>query len=353
MQGSILSATANVLAAANISAVGTVFASQLSLSGNIISAISSTSNITGANVNATNALSAVGNITGGNISTAGNLAAPTAAQNTNTTQVATTAYVIGQASSSTPAAIAATAVIGTGTTFARADHVHSGVTSITAGTSISVSAAAGAVTVNNTGVTSVVAGTGVGVSAGTGAVTVSIGQAVATTSTPTFAALTVATGNITLGNIVNGGANAVGNIGSATGYFNTGFLKATTAQYADLAENYLADADYVPGTVVDFGGEYEITISNAGSTRVAGVVSTNPAHLMNSTLDGKHVTAVALTGRVPTQVVGPISKGDMMISAGNGKARACTTPAIGSVIGKALANFDGDHGVIEVVIGKI
>ena len=153
------------------------------------------------------------------------------------------------------------------------------------------------------------------------------------------------------GNIENGGSNGTGNIGSATTYFNTIFGKATTAQYADLAENYLGDAEYAPGTVLDFDGAQEVTLSiHDSSKRVAGVVSTNPAHLMNSTLDGAHVTAVALAGRVPTQVTGKIAKGDLMVSAGNGRARAESNPSTGTVIGKSLENFDGGEGTIEIVI---
>jgi hypothetical protein len=107
----------------------------------------------------------------------------------------------------------------------------------------------------------------------------------------------------------------------------------------------------VPGTVLDFDGTQEVTLSiRDSSKRVAGVVSTNPAHLMNSTLDGAHVTAVALCGRVPTQVTGKIAKGDLMVSAGNGRARAEANPATGTVIGKALENFDGGEGTIEIVI---
>ena len=151
--------------------------------------------------------------------------------------------------------------------------------------------------------------------------------------------------------IINNMGNGVGNIGNSTGLFNTVFAKATSAQYADLAEKYTADADYVPGTVLDFNGAQEVTLSTRDSSkRVAGVVSTNPAHLMNSTLDGAHVVAVALVGRVPTQVTGTIAKGDLMVSAGNGRARAEANPAIGTVIGKALENFSGGEGTIEIVI---
>jgi hypothetical protein len=170
----------------------------------------------------------------------------------------------------------------------------------------------------------------------------------------TGSSLTVSTGNISGGNIVNNNANGVGNIGSATVYFNTVFGKATTAQYADLAELYSADAKYEPGTVLVFGGNNEVTISTVSADpRVAGVVSTNPAHLMNSILESKHTVAVALQGRVPTRVVGTIRKGDMMVSAGNGSAQASAQPAMGTVIGKALADFDGASGVIEIVVGRL
>jgi fibronectin-binding autotransporter adhesin len=170
----------------------------------------------------------------------------------------------------------------------------------------------------------------------------------------TGSSLTVSTGNISGGNIVNNNANGVGNIGNATVYFNTVFGKATTAQYADLAELYSADAKYEPGTVLVFGGNNEVTISTVSADpRVAGVVSTNPAHLMNSVLESEHKVAVALTGRVPTSVVGTIRKGDMMVTAGNGAAQASATPAMGTVIGKALENFDGVSGTIEIVVGRL
>jgi hypothetical protein len=73
---------------------------------------------------------------------------------------------------------------------------------------------------------------------------------------------------------------------------------------------------------------------------------------MNSGLVADNTVAVALTGRVPTRVTGPVAKGDLMVSAGDGTARSEEFPAVGTVIGKALANFDGDVGVIEVVVGR-
>jgi hypothetical protein len=152
--------------------------------------------------------------------------------------------------------------------------------------------------------------------------------------------------------IINGGTSGVGNIGTAAKPFNTVFARATSAQYADLAENYLADAEYQPGTVVDFGGTAELTLSiQDSSVNVAGVVSTKPAYLMNTDLVGTHIVSVALQGRVPTRVTGKISKGNMLVSAGNGCARAELQPSMGTVIGKALENFDGKDGVIEIVVG--
>jgi hypothetical protein len=154
--------------------------------------------------------------------------------------------------------------------------------------------------------------------------------------------------------IINNMGNAVGNIGNATSGFNTIFAKATSAQYADLAEMYEADGIIEPGTVVCFGGTKEITLCREDACRkVAGVVSTNPSYLMNSGQQGDYVVPVALQGRVPVRVTGPVQKGDMMVATSNGRARAEANPVVGSVIGKALADFDGQDGVIEVVVGRV
>ena len=140
----------------------------------------------------------------------------------------------------------------------------------------------------------------------------------------------------------------------ATVYATTFSGVSTTAKYADLAEMYAADTKYEPRTVLDFGGEYEITLSTKdSSSRVAGVVSSSPAYLMNSHLEAEHAVPVAISGRVPVFVTGTVRKGDMMVSAGNGKSRAEANPKMGTVIGKALENFEGESGTIEVVIGKL
>jgi hypothetical protein len=154
--------------------------------------------------------------------------------------------------------------------------------------------------------------------------------------------------------IGNGGTSGVGNIGASGATFNTAFLKSTSAQYADVAENYQADAQYEPGTVLHFGGDFEVSLCDTDMcSRVAGVVSTRPAYRMNDGLQGDNVATVALLGRVPCKVRGPIVKGDMLVSAGEGYARAENLPQVGTVIGKALEDFNGDHGVIEVVVGRV
>jgi len=128
---------------------------------------------------------------------------------------------------------------------------------------------------------------------------------------------------------------------------------ATAAQYADLAEKYVADANYEAGTVLEFGGKFEVTLAEDGTARLAGVVSTDPAYLMNSECVGEHTVALALQGRVPCKVRGKIQKGDMLMSGGSGYARRATNPQIGTIIGKALADFDGVSGVIEVAVGRV
>ena len=160
-------------------------------------------------------------------------------------------------------------------------------------------------------------------------------------------------GNITLQAHITPGANVTYNLGSPTTWFNAFYGKSTQALYADLAENYQGDRSYNPGTVLMFGGTEEVTVADADTTRVAGVVSTNPATLMNGGLTGANVVPVAFTGRVPCMVIGPVAKGDIMVSAGFGYAKVNNTPQIGTIIGKALQDFRvAGKGVIEVVVGR-
>jgi hypothetical protein len=150
-------------------------------------------------------------------------------------------------------------------------------------------------------------------------------------------------------------------IGSSTNRWNTVFATtfngtATAATYADLAENYLGDADYEPGTVLVFGGDAEVTVTGIkGDRKVAGVVTTNPAHLMNSHLKGEHVVGVALQGRVPCKVLGRVEKGDILVTAAkSGYAIVDNDPKIGTVIGKAVGvKTDDGYGIVEVVVGRV
>jgi hypothetical protein len=119
-----------------------------------------------------------------------------------------------------------------------------------------------------------------------------------------------------------------------------------------LAEHYAADANYVPGTVVVFGGEKEITTTNVrADARVAGAVSTNPAYLMNTENPG---TAIALRGRVPVMVIGPVFKGDSLItSTESGHAESVGQDlAYGqAVFAKSLeTNLDPGKKIITAVI---
>jgi hypothetical protein len=168
---------------------------------------------------------------------------------------------------------------------------------------------------------------GTGIVSGSGNITggnILTGGLISATGNVTSGNLTVGSGTVTVGNIVNTSGNGVGNIGSSTTYFNTVFAQSTSAQYADLAENYLADADYAPGTVVIFGGKQEITVTTeAADERVAGVISTNPAYLMNS---GEPGLPVALRGKVPVCVIGPVTKGDSLVTS--------TTPGVAFSVGR-------------------
>jgi hypothetical protein len=145
-------------------------------------------------------------------------------------------------------------------------------------------------------------------------------------------------------------------IGTTVLKFGTFHGSATSAQYADLAENYLADAMYDPGTVLVFGGEQELTTTmSKGDRKVAGVVSENPAHLMNSDLQGDFVTALALQGRTTCKVIGAVEKGDIIVSSAiPGYAMVDNNPNVGTVIGKAVGSKDGDEqGFVEVVVGRV
>ena len=125
----------------------------------------------------------------------------------------------------------------------------------------------------------------------------------------------------------------------------TAHVTATTAQYADLAELYVTDSAYEPGTVVIFGGTEEVTQSITPlDHRIAGVVSGQPAYLMNNEQKGNTV-AVALKGKVPVNVIGPVRKGDLIVSSdtpGVGQAHPGVTNCV-YVIGKCIEDDDTEN----------
>lgn len=167
----------------------------------------------------------------------------------------------------------------------------------------------------------------------------------------------VVTGTANLGNTLTTSLSTGGNstAGTLTGNWTLTSGSRLTATYADLAEFYCADQNYEPGTVLEFGGDEEVTLAKEETNKLAGVVSTNPAYVMNSTLECKENTLmIALIGRVPVKVKGAVSKGDMLVSAGNGYAKASIiTPKLGTVIGKAISNkFDDGEGIVEVMVGR-
>ena len=147
--------------------------------------------------------------------------------------------------------------------------------------------------------------------------------------------------------LVNGGTNGSGNIGASGAGFNTVFAKATSAQYADLAEKYLADQDYEVGTVLSVGGDAEVTACSIGD-RAIGVVSENPAFKMNDGLENG--TYVALKGRVPVKVIGSVRKGQRLVAANDGCAVA-GVPHANDVFAVALESSDATGvKLIESVI---
>jgi hypothetical protein len=184
----------------------------------------------------------------------------------------------------------------------------------------------------------------------------------ATSATTAGTVTTAAQGNITsvgtltgltLSNaaVISVGSNT--NVGTFTGNFSLSAGSRLNATYADLSEKYVADAEHEPSTVLVFGGNQEVTLANEfDSTRVAGVVTTNPAYTMNNDCQGEHVVNVALQGRVPVKVSGNVAKGDLMVSGENGRAIANNEARAGTIIGKSLENFTGTEGTIEVAVGR-
>ena len=197
------------------------------------------------------------------------------------------------------------------------------ITGVTAGTGLTGGGSSGSVTLNVVG--------GDGITANSDDMAVDLTDTAVFTSTNTASKAVVRDGS---GNFAAGTITAT----------------ATQAQYADLAEIYSADEDYEAGTVVVFGGDAEVTACTEDvDHRVAGVVSTEPAYLMNSDADG---VAIALKGRVPCKVTGHIEKGALIVTSSiKGHGMQANQVEAGRVIGKAIQgkNDDGE-GVIEILV---
>jgi hypothetical protein len=289
-----------------------------------------TGNSSGGNLTTGGQVSAVGNITGGNIITSslmlGNTISATA--NVQAGNLRTTGQVSATGNITSAANIAGTYFLGNG----------SQLTGLSLG--VSVTKFVNGTTEGNIGI----AGGNVNFDVGGTA-----NVLVLTTGTAYFA------GNVSTIGIEKTGTNAIGNIGSSSNYFNRVFATATTALYADVAERFAADELLEPGTVVELGGTKEITRSTEDlSENVFGVISTRPAYTMNGGAgeDDTH-PAVAMTGRVPVKCVGTVRKGDRLVSAGEGVARAAQPgeATAFNVIGRSLENkHTPELGTIEAIV---
>ena len=363
LTGGLMSSTGNathgnILTGGLVSATGNVSGNYLRSTNDVIvggnvsttnltgTGVSVTANIIGGNLLTGGLISATGNVTGnyfiGNGSQLTDIPSPYG--NANVTSLLS---AFGSNTISTTGTITSGNVTGgnilTGGLISASGAISGASASVSGGVT-AASVAGGTITGSSTSVT----GSQTAASTVGGIIT---GSSTSVTGNVTGSGLV---GNVYTNSIINTGSNSTGNIGSSSTYFNTVFATATTALYADLAEKYTADAEYAPGTIVSFGGIAEITISlTDADPLIAGVVSTNPAYLMNSGLTDTHTVAVALTGRVPCRVQGPVTRGAMMVSAGNGRARAESAPAMGTVIGKAVEAFTGDIGTIEIVVGRL
>ena len=279
---------------------------------------------------------------------------------------------------------AETITISTGATIANATLTGSTVVSsvststITAGSTTTNGSLTGTWTLNGSGVANLVNGTALWITEGnlviSGANSVGIrtdnymyangvsiplggtyGNSNVAAFLPTYAANIGTVGGATVfnGRTLTTGANST--TGNITGRWSLTAGSQLTATYADLAERFAADDVYAPGTVVELGGEKEITIVKDDlSEKVFGVVSNTAAYLMNagSGEDDTH-PAIALAGRVSVKVVGVVKKGDRLVSAGNGVARAANAgeATAFNTFGRSLINKDTeDAGVIEAVV---
>ena len=317
----------NVTTGGSITATGT---------GNI------TGNVNGGNLRTTGLITATGTVTGGNVASGGFITAGSTVSSVgNITSAANVAgaNVIASVNVSAVGNVAGTYFIGNG----------SQLTGISAAVSVSKIESG----LSNVQIASANANITMAVSTTANVVVVS--QNGLSITTQSANATSPGTSGLSTAYIEHLGSNAVGNIGSSASYFNRIFATATTALYADVAERFESDELLDPGTVVELGGSKEITRSRLElSENVFGVISTRPAFTMNGGAgeDDTH-PAVAMTGRVPVKVTGIINKGDRLVSAGDGIARAAQPGEATSfnVIGRALVSKStNDLGTVEAIV---
>jgi hypothetical protein len=336
--------TANSVAGGNVS--GTVASATLAAYATTANSVAG-GNVSGTVASATLATYATtaNSVAGANVT--GTVASATLATYATTANAVAGANVSGTVASATLATYATTANAVAGANVSGAVALATSATSANAVAGANVS---GTVALATSATTATKAGTV------TTAAQPNITSTGTLTSLTVSGALNVMSGTLTADTLTTG---ASGTAGVITGNWSLSSGSRLTATYADLAENYEGDAEYSPGQVVDFGGEKEVTLSTTKcSQRVAGVVSTDPAFMMNENCPG-HKVAVALQGRVPTQVTGRCEKGDIMVSDGKGHATAwynvttrITQPGV--VIGKAIQSYSGsDTGIIEIAIGRL
>jgi hypothetical protein len=292
--------------------------------------LSVTGNVTGANINTAGLVSAGGNVRGGNVVAVAALSGATVTATGNVTggNLVTGGLISSTGNITSAANIAGTFFIGNGSQLTGLSSAVS-VTKIENGTSKAEIAASG------------------------GNLAVTIGGVANVAVIDNTSTIYVTTANVA--SIAKSGTNAVGNIGSASNFFNRVFATATTALYADVAERFAADEVLEAGTVVELGGIKEITRSRSElSENVFGVISTRAAYLMNGGAgdDDTH-PPVAMTGRVPVKVVGYVNKGDRLVSAGNGIARAALPGEVTAfnVIGRSLVDKKTpEESTIEAIV---
>jgi hypothetical protein len=338
LTGGVLSATGNVYGAnfvgnvispagSNVSTTGNVTGGNI-LTGGLISAtstISSAANITGANILTGGIVSASGNVYGNYF--VGNIILPAGSN------VSTTGNVIG-GNILTSGLVSATGNI-TSNSFVFGNAFY--MTGISAAVSVSQIQ-------NGT--------SNVKIGSTDGNVTIGVGG---TNNVIVVDTTTLYANVVSAQSIAKTGSNGVGNIGSSSSYFNRLFATATTALYADVAERFAADEMLEAGTVVELGGTAEITKSREElSENVFGVISTNAAYLMNGGA-GENDThpPVAMTGRVPVKVTGIVRKGDRLVAAGSGIARAAQPgeATAFNVIGRSLVDkTTPESGTIEAIV---